>query len=527
MTSCLALLMGAVLIVNPEPDETWRGGTTFYGGDQPYVSTPRRDLSKRSYWNMCAPLFVSTRGRYVWSERPFAFSFTNETMYIEYEAEKPIVVKAGSTLREAYLAASRRHFPPAGRMPDELFFARPQFNSWIESQLVGNGQRMIEDYVEAMMKNGFSCGVFMIDDGWAPKDRYGDLAFDRELFPEPQSLFGKLRSYGIKTILWTTPYIFDKACFRKEGEQRNLFFRHADGKIYEGSYWPTLPACGVLNLIDVNVWSPIAARYRQFMDEYGFDGYKFDFTDAECLLNKDRRDARAIPLPAGKVPADYTEAWGRFASSFTFNELRAGWKYGGLPLVCRLQDKDHSWEDLRKLVPDVLSAGMIGCAYVCPDMIGGGNAGHFRQASKDNAIDAKLFVRSAQVQALMPMMQFSAAPWRILDKEHLAYCRAAADLHVEFAPHILALARHASQTGEPIVRPMEYVFPHQGLDKCRQQFMLGDKYLVAPVVSPDDTVEIYLPTGKWRDDEGKIHSGPKVLKLTNIPLSRLPYFERR
>ena len=31
----------------------------------------------------------------------------------------------------------------------------------------------------------------------------------------------------------------------------------------------------------------------------------------------------------------------------------------------------------------------------------------------------ELVVPSAQIQALIPMMQFSVAPWRILDKEHL------------------------------------------------------------------------------------------------------------
>lgn len=37
-----------------------------------------------------------------------------------------------------------------------------------------------------------------------------------------------------------------------------------------------------------------------------------------------------------------------------------------------------------------------------------------------------------------------------------------------------------AKTGEPIIRHMEYAFPHQGFVDCRDQFMLGDKYLVAP-----------------------------------------------
>ena len=43
--------------------------------------------------------------------------------------------------------------------------------------------------------------------------------------------------------------------------------------------------------------------------------------------------------------------------------------------------------------------------------------------------DQKLIVRSAQVHALMPMMQFSVAPWRILNPQHLQAVKAMAQLH--------------------------------------------------------------------------------------------------
>jgi alpha-glucosidase len=130
------------------------------------------------------------------------------------------------------------------------------------------------------------------------------------------------------------------------------------------------------------------------------------------------------------------------------------------------------------------------------------------------------------VQAMMPMMQFSAAPWRLLGEAELAACRDAANLHVALAPRILALARHAAETGEPIVRHMEYVFPHQEFDHGYQQFMLGDDLLVAPVVHEDDHVTVALPAGKWRDDLGKIHVGPALLNIERVPLNRIPRYVR-
>ena len=112
-------------------------------------------------------------------------------------------------------------------------------------------------------------------------------------------------------------------------------------------------------------------------------------------------------------------------------------------------------------------------------MIGGGQFTSFLGVER---FDEELIVRSAQVHALMPMMQFSVAPWRILSPENAAVCARYAQLHRQFGPYILSLAHHASKTGEPIVRAMEYAFPHEGFLECRDQFMLGDRYLVAPDV---------------------------------------------
>ena len=143
----------------------------------------------------------------------------------------------------------------------------------------------------------------------------------------------------------------------------------------------------------------------------------------------------------------------------------------------------------------------------------------------ENAFDQALIVRSAQVHALMPMMQFSVAPWRILSKDNLAIVQRMAKLHAQFGPYIMRYARQAAKTGEPIVRLMEYQFPHQGFENVKDQFMLGDKYLVAPVVDNRLEREVRLPKGTWRDDLGKRYKGGKTYKIS-VPLERLPYFEK-
>ena len=126
----------------------------------------------------------------------------------------------------------------------------------------------------------------------------------------------------------------------------------------------------------------------------------------------------------------------------------------------------------------------------------------------------------------MPMMQFSLAPWRVLDKEMCAICLDYAKLHCAFGPYIMKWARHAAKTGEPILRAMDYEFPGEGLGDCLTQFMLGPDWLVAPVLTPEHTATVRLPSGVWTDDLGERHVGPKTLELTNVPLARLPRYHR-
>ncbi len=91
-------------------------------------------------------------------------------------------------------------------------------------------------------------------------------------------------------------------------------------------------------------------------------------------------------------------------------------------------------------------------------------------------------------------------------------------------PLILELAKKASVTGEPIVKPMAYVFPEGGFETIKDQFMLGDEILVAPVVEKGARFRtIKLPDGNWKSDEGKTIKGGNTIEI-NVPLERLPYY---
>jgi alpha-glucosidase (family GH31 glycosyl hydrolase) len=122
------------------------------------------------------------------------------------------------------------------------------------------------------------------------------------------------------------------------------------------------------------------------------------------------------------------------------------------------------------------------------------------------------------------MMQFSVAPWRVLSQANMAICRDMARLHEQMGPEILALAQASSQTGEPMVCPLEYHYPHRGYAEIKDQFLLGDSLLVAPALEKGARSRtVVFPRGSWQGDDGSTVTGPCTLDI-KVPLTRLPHY---
>lgn len=102
----------------------------------------------------------------------------------------------------------------------------------------------------------------------------------------------------------------------------------------------------------------------------------------------------------------------------------------------------------------------------------------------------------------------------------------AADLHDSFSDYIIKNVIYSAQSGEPIVRHMEYEFPHCGYESINDQFMLGNKILVTPVVNKGETErKVVLPAGKWLYLGKTLYEGGKTVTVP-APIETLPYFVR-
>lgn len=501
------------IIFESLPGELWWGGGSHYGTMMPFGKTKTSiNLLGDLGGNQGAPLFLSNRGRYLWSDDPFAITFDQGRISVSSAKGAVLLEEGHANLRGSYRHASQTFFATSGRRPPEAFFKTPQYNTWIEMGYEPTASKVIA-YAHHILAHGFPAGVLMIDDNW--QEDYGTWDFHPGRFPDPAAMVRELHALGFSVMLWMCPFISaDSQTFRTLRGQ-GLLVKDGSGDAAIRAWWNGYSA--VLDGSHPEAVSWLHERLQGLMDRYGIDGFKMDAGDPEYYRAEDSTYGQVTPVEQCRL-------WSNIGVAYPFNEFRASWRMGGQPLVQRLRDKRHSWDEdgLNTLIPNGLAQGLLGYAFNCPDMVGGGLEGDF--GSPHFRFDQDLFIRYAQCSALFPMMQFSIAPWRVLDPDRLALCLNMVRLHVSMADELLALADAAASDGEPIMRHLSYAYPDQGYDEIRDQFMLGEGILVAPVLERgSERRRVAFPPGRWRGDDGSEVEGPTTVEV-EAPLSRLPWY---
>jgi alpha-glucosidase len=159
----------------------------------------------------------------------------------------------------------------------------------------------------------------------------------------------------------------------------------------------------------------------------------------------------------------------------------------------------------------------------------GADVGGFQGQSQ-----AELFLRWMQYGALTPFFRNHseigyvdqyAWSW---GEAVLDLVREAVRLRYRLLPYVYAAFVRATETGEPVQRPL--VFDHQDDPAVRDlddEYLFGRDLLVAPVTEAGQTArQVYLPAGDWHDwHTGEAFSGGRWL-LVATPMDRIPLYAR-
>ena len=503
-------------------DEYWYGGAAHFGYKMP--ADPGSDITidlvtADGICDQYSPLFISSKGRYIASEKPFVIHFNKGIIEIEPTGEIELSEGHGN-LKNAQLAASKKYFKTDGGIPNPVFMKVPQFNTWIEFMYDQN-QNGILEYAHSLIDSGMEPGILMIDEGWAPD--YGDFDFCKRKFSDPKGMVDELHKMGFKVMLWIVPLISpDSNCFR-ELRDTDFLIKDKDGEFAVRKWWNGFSA--IIDLSNPGACDWLYGKLKGLMDKYGVDGFKFDAGGSYLYRDDDRTYEK-------QQACAHTRAFDLFASRFEFNELRCVWNCGGSPIVCRLQDKAPAWDNSGKvdlglcsLIPNMLAQGLLGYFYGCPDMIGGGGYASFLE--KGYETDEELYIRWLEASLLCPMIQYSVSPKRILSEDSFKTVLSLTKERKKYSDQITDLAKNASVTGEPIIRYLEYEFPGEGFEKVTDMFMLGCNILVAPVLEKgSEKRSLKLPRGKWQYVNGEIYDGGTEITV-GAPKELLPIFFKK
>ena len=417
-----------------------------------------------------------------------------------------IRVFTGETIRESYSYFIKEGGTPS-RIPPKGLLSLPVWTTWAFYK-TDITQEQVLTFAKDIRNHSFPAGTVEIDDMWQAD--YGDFDFNPHKFPAPEVMIEKLHDMDFRVTLWITPFFNPSSKNFAVGSENGFFIKGKDGAPERIPWWH-----GPGALLDVRNKEAMAwfKEKLEKLQRIGIDGFKFDAGEASFLSE--------TTFPGRN---DYSRLWVEFASlNFPYGEVRTGWNNHTSGMLFRQWDKFSVWDSyngLSSVIPQALTMSLTGYPFILPDIIGGNFYG-------EEKIERELMIRWTEVSSLMPAMQFGFPPW-LFDEETEKICRFYAELHETFSREIIKLAEEAVLTGMPVIRPLFWADPYdKNTYDISDQFLLGNKYLVAPVLKPgSEKRNIYLPAGLWRDYRtGREYEGPVLLSDYSVPLDCLPIFE--
>ncbi len=406
------------------------------------------------------------------------------------------------------------------RRPSRASFARPIFSTWTQ---YGHSltQEQTLHFARDISRYDFPCHVVQVDERW--ETGHGDLRFDRSKFPDPAGMVEEIHALGYQATLWTCPFVNEDTATFSEEYDTGYMVMDATGRRPALMRWWHGPA-GLVDFSNPEAAAKYAARLRRLMDEHGFDGFKLDGGD---LRYQPVAPDRGFHVPT--TPAAYCDLYVQFFHDHFYDlaETRTEWFTQPCGLLAREGGKDSVWglnNGLAAVLALGLTQGLLGYPFLIPDMIGG----RIRTRDADLPLpDAAMFLRWTQACALLPVMQFSWAPWNY-DRNTVEIAREYTRLHEDLADYWEELADRSVAAGQPMVRPLFLQYPDDAQTyPLYDEFLVGESLLAAPVITPDARRALYLPDGEWLDPwSGDRHRGPAWLPEADYPVHHLPLYVR-
>lgn len=104
-------------VLDIEKNEKWFGGAVNEAHKMPFENGYSISLYGDNKGNQTSPLFLSTTGRYIWSEEPFEFTIKDGKIILSKETGEIKTGRNGNSLARAFKTVSQQFFPSTHAPP--------------------------------------------------------------------------------------------------------------------------------------------------------------------------------------------------------------------------------------------------------------------------------------------------------------------------------------------------------------------------------------------------------------------------
>lgn len=396
---------------------------------------------------------------------------------------------AGSDMKEVLVKYTDLTGKP-GLVPDW------SLGLWLSTSFLTNyDEETVTTIVDKMQELDIPLRVFHFDCCWMKPFHWCDFLWDETMFPDPAGMMRRLHEKGLKICVWINPYIAQASELFDEGMEHGYFIRREDGDVWQIDKWQA-------GLAIVDFTNPAAKKWYQeklsALLELGVDCFKTDFGE--------RIPARGVVYHDGSDPAKMHNYYSYLYNQTVYEVL--GEKKGGNDAVLFARsgtaggqkfpvhwggDCFATYEAMAESLRGGLSLTMSGYGYWSHDI------GGFEDTSSPDLYKRWVAFGLLSTHSRLHGSSSYRVPW-LYGEEAVDVLRHFTKIKEELRPYLEEQARYCHETGIPVMRAMVLEFPDDpGCWYLDRQYMLGDKYVVAPVMNPDSRAEYYLPAGRWKN----------------------------
>ncbi|MCX6299127.1 MAG: DUF5110 domain-containing protein [Bacteroidetes bacterium] len=393
---------------------------------------------------------------------------------------------------------------------------------WHRTPTLFNAEQLLNE-VEGFTKHQFPLTVIGLEPGWQSKSYPCTYDWDSGRFPDPKGLIKTLKDKGIYTNLWINPYISPEAKFMNVLKPFIASHTVWSGCIPDYSMKQTNDIIGnhlTKNLLDI-----------------GVSGFKMDENDGfDFWLWPD-----VTKFPS-KIPAEIMrQTYGMMMQKLNTNLYRAKNQrtYGlvratnagasSFPFVIYNDYYSH-----RDFITALINSSFIGTLWT-PEVRSSGSA--------------EDWLRRMQTVCFSPIAMLNAwadgtKPWTFPEVEKEV--ADVANLRMQLIPYLYTCFAEYAFYGRPPIRAMNLVDGFSVMSKetiakvdseknpyaiaskkeIKDQYMMGDNLLIAPLFTGETSRKVILPIGKWYDFyTGELAGESEIISVTP-GLAHIPVFVR-